>query len=407
MLKQKLKKFKKIFIDTVNMLKGSDRREVLAKVTKEIGVGGQSVVAKEFKVGRDTIRKGCHELRTGIKCVDGFSIRGRKKVTELLPELKKDIHDILETESQTDPTFKSTKLYTRISVNVVIKQLKERGYAEEKLPCRQTMTNILNKMGYKLRKVLKAKPLKKIAETDEIFKTLEKIHEEAKDSDQVARLSIDCKDKIKIGNFSRGGKARVTKKACDHDFSNEHITPFGILDVKSGDLDLSLTQGPVTADFMVDRIRKFWTAHEYDKTKRILVLNADNGPENNSRRTQFMKRIIEFSVEFDVMVILAYYPPYHSKYNKIERVWGVLEQHINGDIMDSEQTVVEFCKTMTWQQKNPCVELIQESYSKGVKLSQKEMDYIETLIDRKENIGKWIVVINPAKCRNLEIPLRI
>jgi len=403
MLKQTLGNFKDILKDVINKLKGSDKRVALAKIAEEIGIGGQSAVAKGFQVGRDTIRKGMHELHTGIVIEDAFGMRGRKKVTEHLPNIQKDIREILEPGSQTDPTFKSLRQYTRMSVAFIIKELKKRGYTDDELPCDQTIANILNDMDYKLRKVLKAKPLKKIPETDEIFEALEKIHEEAANSNQVARLSIDCKDRIKIGTFSRGGKSRVKTKASDHDFGDKYLTPFGILDVTSDGVDLSLAQGPVTADFMVDRIRKYWIIHEYSKTKKVLVLNADNGPENNSRRTQFMKRIIEFCIEFDVTVILAYYPPYHSKYNKIERVWGILEQHINGDLMDSEQTVLEFCKTMTWNGENPAVELIQEVYKNGVKLSKREMDVVESVIMRKDGIGKWIVVIKPTMCRNFDL----
>lgn len=406
MLRQTLGNIKYILKDVINKLKGSDKRVALARIAQEIGIGGQSIVAKEFQVGRDTVRKGINELRTGIACEDAFGMRGRKKITEHLPNLQKDIREILEPGSQTDPTFKSLRQYTRISVAFIIKELKKRGYTEDELPCDQTIANILNDMDYKLRKVLKAKPLKKIPETDEIFEALDKIHEEASNSDQVARLSIDCKDRIKIGTFSRGGKSRVKTKASDHDFGGEFLTPFGILDVTSGEVDLSLAQGPVTADFMVDRIRKYWTNQEYNKKKKVLVVNTDNGPENNSRRTQFMKRIIEFCIEFDVTVILAYYPPYHSKYNKIERVWGILEQHINGDLMDSKQTVLEFCKTMTWNGENPHVELVQEEYKKGVKLSKRDMDVVESVIERKDRIGKWIVVIKPTKCRDFEISLR-
>lgn len=407
MLRQKLGKFKDILKETINKLKGSEKRLVLAKVVTAVGKGGQTVVSKEFNVGRDTLRLGMHELRTGIRSEDAFNMRGRKKVTDKLKNLEKDIDAILEPESQTDPTFKSTKLYTRISAAVVRQELKRIGYSEDELPCNQTITTLLNNMGYKLRKVLKAKPLKKIPETDEIFETLKRIHEEAENSDEIARFSIDCKDRIKIGNFSRGGKSRVEKKACDHDFGTEYITTFGILDVKDGDLNLSLAKGPVTADFMLDRISEFWKVQGYDKTKKILVLNADNGPENHSRRTQFMKRIIEFCIEFNVMVVLAYYPPYHSKYNKIERVWGILEQHINGDIMDSADTVVKFCKTMTWQQKNPQVALIDKMYEVGKKLSQKSMNVIESFIDRKEGVGKWIVILRPEKCREIMMPLLI
>jgi hypothetical protein len=170
--------------------------------------------------------------------------------------------------------------------------------------------------------VEKAKPVKKIAETDTIFENLNKIHANTEENKDVVRFSIDSKNKVKIGEFARGGKSRVATKALDHDFAKNHITPFGILDVKSGDVNLSLTESPVTADFIVDRISEFWKVQGYDKSKKVLILNADNGPENNSRRSQFMKRIVELAVNLGIVIILAYYPPYHSKYNKIERVWG-------------------------------------------------------------------------------------
>lgn len=89
---------------------------------------------------------------------------------------------------------------------------------------------------------------------------------------------------------------------------------------------------------MVDAIQDFWTRKKYTENKERLVIFADNGSENSSNRTRFMKRIIEFSAKNDVKIILAYYPPYHSKYNHIERVLGVLEKHWNGDILDSTET---------------------------------------------------------------------
>lgn len=102
-----------------------------------------------------------------------------------------------------------------------------------------------------------------------------------------------------------------------------------------------------------------------------LILNADNGPENHSRRTQFLKRIIEFAVTYDVKVILAYYPPYHSKYNPIERTWGRLEQHWNGAILDTTEAVLGFAKSMTWKGKNPCVSLAQTVYETGKKVKKR------------------------------------
>ena len=127
-----------------------------------------------------------------------------------------------------------------------------------------------------------------------------------------------------------------------------------------------------------------------------LLLNQDNGPENNSRRTQFMKRLIDFGRRYDLTLRLAYYPPYHSKYNAIERCWGVLENHWNGTMLDSVETALRFAETMTWNGKHPLVQLIAKSYQKGVRLSPKEMRELEKHIERLPGLEKWFADIPAA-----------
>lgn len=170
---------------------------------------------------------------------------------------------------------------------------------------------------------------------------------------------------MKIGPFSRGGKSRKNVKAADHDFGNEYLIPFGILDITNDHLELIFTETKATADFMVDCIEEYWLKQKFATHVDTLIINADNGPENSSRRTQYMKRIIEFAVKYDVKVILAYYPPYRSKYNPVERVWGILEQHWNGDILDTQEAVLSFAESMTWKSKNPGVTLLKKVYETG------------------------------------------
>ena len=126
-----------------------------------------------------------------------------------------------------------------------------------------------------------------------------------------------------------------------------------------------------------------------------LVINLDNGPENHSRRTQFMKRITNLVDQFQISVLLAYYPPYHSKYNPIERVWGIFEQHINGSLMDSVSTVIEFAKTMTYNGNKPVVKLTDKIYETGVRLTQKAMAELEKRFQRLPGLEKWFVSIDP------------
>jgi hypothetical protein len=92
---------------------------------------------------------------------------------------------------------------------------------------------------------------------------------------------------------------------------------------------------------------------------------------------------------------LAYYPPYHSKYNPIERVWGVLEQHWNGSLLDSIQTVFNFAQTMTYNGVRPVVDLVETLYQTGVKLTQQAMAILEHRLERFSGLEKYFVRITP------------
>lgn len=397
-------KCKDILQETLASLTGSKKRMALAKLSKEVGRGGATLVARTFQVSRNTIAKGRQEVESGVEFVDQFHERGRLRADEKLPNLLQDIQAIVDSQSQTDPSFKTEKLYTRITVKEIRKQLiQEKGYTDKELPTLQTINTKVNQLGYTLKKVKKAKPFKKIEQTDAIFRKLKKIHDETKEHSNVVRLSIDTKDRVKIGDYSRGGTSRVAVKAVDHDFSKVFVTPFGILDVTAEQVALSFTKTKVTADFMVDEIERYWISSGYATSKDIdtLIINSDNGPENSSRRTQFIKRMVEFCTRNEVKVILAYYPPYHSKYNPIERVWGRLEQHWNGDLLGDEETVYGFARTMTWKGKHPVVTVVEQVYETGKKLSKKAMDAYEKLMDRDAAIGKWFVTLLPETCKKV------
>ena len=185
------------------------------------------------------------------------------------------------------------------------------------LPTNQTLNTLVNNLGYKLKRVQKSKPLKKIAETDAIFENLKKVHNRLAEDDSVVRLSIDAKDRVKIGIFFRGGKTRVGTEAADYDFCDKSVTPFGIMDVKEGTVDISITPSKVTSDFIVDRIEEYWVDRGFKDGKDTLVLNADNGPENNSWRTQLIKKMVDEVQYYSLPRIL----PTISQ----ERVWGALE----------------------------------------------------------------------------------
>jgi hypothetical protein len=152
---------KATYIETAKVLKGSEQRMFMAGVVKALGYGGQSLAAREMGWCRDTIRKGLGELERGVPIKDNFSARGRKKAEEKLPNLLADIQVIVDGSSQTDPTFRSTRLYCRLSAAEVRRQLlKQKGYTDEELPSEETIRVKLNKLGYKLRTVQTSRPKK-------------------------------------------------------------------------------------------------------------------------------------------------------------------------------------------------------------------------------------------------------
>ena len=212
------------------------------------------------------------------------------------------------------------------------------------------------------------------------------------------RISLDAKAPLKLGFFSRGGLNRVVVNGLDHDFSdtNSKLTPFGIYLPQHGELFLYFTSSKMTSDFIVDCLSDFWaTSRERFPEVRTLVINQDNGPENHSRRTQFMNRITRFVDDFQLAVKLAYYPPYHSKYNPIERVWGFLEQHWNGSLLDSVETVLNFAYSFSFKDVKPVVRLISKIYSTGVKLTKEQMQLLEKRFLRLDGLKKWFVLILP------------
>jgi DDE family transposase len=154
--------FKALLIDTAKALKGSARRVFMARTVAELGSGGQRRAERELGWNRGTIRKGLHELTSGVRCVDNFSARGRKRAEDHLPNLLTDITAIVDSQSQTDPQFRTQRLYTRLSATEVRRQLiAQQGYTAAELPTVQTITNKLNDLGYSPKKVAKSQPQKK------------------------------------------------------------------------------------------------------------------------------------------------------------------------------------------------------------------------------------------------------
>ena len=154
--------FKLLLIETAQALKGPARRRFLAQTVQELGPGGHRRAERELGWNRGTIRKGLCELASGLICLDNFTARGRKPAEAHLPNLLTDIAAIVDRESQTDPQFRTNRLYTRLDAAEVRRQLiAQHGYTSDELPTVQTITTKLNALGYYPQKVAKSEPKKR------------------------------------------------------------------------------------------------------------------------------------------------------------------------------------------------------------------------------------------------------
>lgn len=188
-------------------LTGHSRRLFQAEVTRVLCGGNARRAERRFGWGRVNVNTGLHELQTGIRCVENFATQEQRRMEVAHPQLAIDIRDLVEPHTQTDPELKSDRQYTNLSAREVRERLQtEKGYAVAGLPSERAMREILNRLGYRLKRIQKGKPLKKTPETDAIFANVKAVRTEAKTEPHTLEISVDTKAKVSEGEYARGGK---------------------------------------------------------------------------------------------------------------------------------------------------------------------------------------------------------
>jgi hypothetical protein len=148
-------------LSAAKLLSGYRRRQFQAEVALKYCSGSARRAETLFGWGRDAVNTGLNELRSGIRCDDAYHLRGRKKTEELCPKIEEHVRRLVDPQSQADPKFQTTLAYTRITAKAVRDALQTHAEVKDFVPCRQTVGRLLNRLGYRLRRVLKARPEKK------------------------------------------------------------------------------------------------------------------------------------------------------------------------------------------------------------------------------------------------------
>ena len=382
-------------------LTGYQRRLFLAEVATALCGGSARQAERRFGWGRDTVEKGLHEFHHGVRCLENFAARGRQRSEQKDPQLAADIRAIVEPHTHADPELKSARRYTNLSAAEVRDALIAKGHPKEALPSERTLRDILNRMNYRLKRIQKGKPLKKTDATDAIFANVKGVRKQVRNDPETLEISMDTKAKVALGEYVRGGKTRTdgdgeVPKGWDHDPpAKEKLVPIGILMVATGALML-LFGAHETSDAWVDALQLWWLQVRADlgHIKR-LVISLDNGPKNSGRRTQFLKRMVEFADWSGLEIRWVYYPPYHSKYNPIERCWSALEKKWNGVLLNCLKVVLQCALRMTWKGQHPTVKRLHGTYPDGVRVSAKEMKQYEARLQRSATLPKYDITIKP------------
>jgi hypothetical protein len=187
-------------------LKGHQRRLFQAEVAATLCGGSPRVAEQRFGWGRAGVATGLHEAEHGIRCVENFQARARPRSEVKDPQLAADIRALVEPHTQADPELKSSRRYTNLSAPELRRLLQKRGYTGDRLPSERTLRDVLNRLGYRRRRIQKVKPLKKLKETDAIFANVVAARDKYANDPAALEISIDTKAKVYEGNYSRGGK---------------------------------------------------------------------------------------------------------------------------------------------------------------------------------------------------------
>ena len=214
MMDHPIQQYDDLIRSAARRLKGHQRRLFQAEVADALCGGSPRAAERRFGWGRDSVDTGQHEARSGIRCVENFAAKGAVPREVKDPQLAADIRAIVEPHTQADPELKSARRYTNLSAREVLEALKrQKGYTEDRLPSERTMRDILNRMGYRIKRIQKAKPLKKTEDTDAVFANVRAARQESGDDPESLEISIDTKAKVNEGDYSRGEKAGPTPRA--------------------------------------------------------------------------------------------------------------------------------------------------------------------------------------------------
>jgi transposase len=382
------------------------KRQWAATEAKVIGHGGIALVSRATGIDKNTIKSGITEItkkgrKSKLSNNSSSRIRkeggGRKSLLEKEPDLKNALEKLIDPITRGDP--ESPLLWTCKSLSKLAQELNNQGY-EISL---HSVGRMLNEMGYSLQSNKKSNEGSSHEDRDAQFNH---INEKAKlfQKDNQPVISIDTKKKEIIGEYKNNGQEWQPKgspvRVNDHDFPDKELgkaAPYGIYDIFNNTGWVNVGISADTAEFAVNSIKEWWknAGSKFYSGATKLLINADCGGSNGNKNRLFKNCLQQLSNETQLEITVCHFPPGTSKWNKIEhRMFCHISNNWRGRPLTSLEVIVNTIKNTTTKTGLKIdVSLDKNSYKKGIKIDDEEMEKIN--IEKDEFHGEWNYTIKP------------
>jgi hypothetical protein len=386
----------------VPTLNEAQRRWYAAQKAMELGWGGVSRVQEMTGLSRPTILKGIQELKRSEGLPQSERIRrpgaGRKPLEHHDPGLTTALERIINESTAGDPM--SALRWTHKSTRSIAEELTRQGHAVGAW----TVGARLGELGYSLQANRKDKEGFSPPERDQQFRYINRQVKEFVSREEPV-ISVDAKKKEKVGDFKNSGrewrKKGNPRKVDVHDFAEKNAIPYGAYDLERNEGFVNVGVSRETAEFAVESIRRWWkmAGRRHYPEARSLLLTADGGGGNGSRRKGWKYYLQQFVDEFGVSVTVCHFPPGTSKWNKIEhRMFSQISLNWQGQPLVSYQTVVNLIGgTRNRRGLRIKATLDTNEYEKGIEFTKEEMLSIN--IKWHKTLPKWNYTISPHTAR--------
>lgn len=378
------------------ILNENQRRLYLAAEAKALGFGGVSYIAKLSGISRPTITQGAKELgKTKISLPRSRKTGGgRKALYKKQPEILKDLEALVEPLSIGDPM--SPLRWTVKSTRNLAEELQKKGYRVS----HTVVSEMLKLLDYSLQSNRKRHEGGSHPDRNSQFEYINRSCERFIEANNPV-VSVDTKKKEQVGNYKNAGKSLRKKKKPNevevYDFAKDKAVPFGVLDIKENVGFVNVGMNYDTSSFAVESIRRWWNnmGKEKYQTAESILITADGGGSNGSRRKLWKTELQQFANETGLCVTICHFPPGTSKWNKIEhRLFSHITMNWKGEPLVSYETVVSLIgATKTRKGLKVTAVLDETQYKKGIKVTDEQLEGVNII--RHAFHGEWNYTINP------------